>query len=440
MVEARFNVLARAAVISASILMTGESRFVQAQGINYPVGNPTITSGAGNARTDSDNLFIRNNAAGMTEIPLNEDEERGGSRVPAAKGRWRSMGELQLATYKYSRERILPGPAQGVTTETRLGIPGLAGEVTYTSADHRYALGMGIYTIYGFQSKLEDPAQLGPAATFFDTRVASNDLAIGGAARLHPKLSVGGSLIVGRGFVDIAQPNPRLVPLGILRQDRLDVSKVGAPGASAGLHFRLNEKIAFGVNYKTRRNYHLKGSLETAVPLPLPGGIQIVPVRPQVMVELRPPAVAEGGVEIKPVRRLALFADFRFYDYTATFQQIVVADRQSGQPFTTLRLDALDVRSFRAGSVYSLSDTAKLHLGFAYTSNGIPAAFVTPGTINLGGFDFSAGIGKQVHGLWLNLGAAIILGRERTIGPPETSSFPGRYGGNGAMLGIGWRW
>jgi hypothetical protein len=32
-----------------------------AQGINYPVGNPTATSGAGNARTDPDNFFLRNN-------------------------------------------------------------------------------------------------------------------------------------------------------------------------------------------------------------------------------------------------------------------------------------------------------------------------------------------------------------------------------------------
>lgn len=40
-----------------------------AQGINFPVGNPVGTSGAGNARTDADNYFLRNNVAGMTEIP-----------------------------------------------------------------------------------------------------------------------------------------------------------------------------------------------------------------------------------------------------------------------------------------------------------------------------------------------------------------------------------
>jgi Outer membrane protein transport protein (OMPP1/FadL/TodX) len=437
--DAHRKIILTVAVISAVTLTTGGYSSIQAQGINYPVGNPTATSGAGNARTDADNIFIRNNVAGMTEIPLNDDEERSGRPVSAAKGRWRSMGELQLATYKYSRERILSGPTQGVETETRLGIPGLAGEVTYTGADHRYALGLGLYTIYGFQSKLKDPSQLGPLATFFDTRVASNDLAAGGAVRLHPKLSVGGSVIIGRGFADIAQPNPRLAPLGMLRQDRLDVDGFGAPGVSVGAHFRLNEKISLGVNYKTRRGYNLKGTLETAVVVPGPDGIQIVPVEPLVFVRLKPPAVAEGGIEIKATNKWRIFADFRFYDYTATFQQIDVIDRQSGQPITALRLDALDVRSFRTGSVYSLSETTKLHAGFAYTSNGIPEAFITPGTINLGGFDLSGGIGKRMNGHWLNISVAVVLGQERTIGPPENSLFPGKYRGNGAMLGIGWR-
>ena len=226
-------------VIFLSILIPVGNGAIRAQGINYPVGNPTATSGAGNARTDPDNLFIRNNVAGMTELRLDDEAGRSGIPASAVKGRWRSMGEIQLSTYKYSRERILPGPALGVMTQTNLGIPGLAGEITYTSADHRYALGLGAYTIYGFQSKLKDPSQLGP---------------------------------------------------------------------------------------------------------------------------------------------------------------------------------------------------------LAYTSNGIPDAFVTPGTVNTGGFDLSGGLGKRVFGYWLNIAAAVILDQERTVGPPDNTLFAGKYGGHGAMLGLGWRW
>ncbi|HKX31158.1 MAG TPA: outer membrane protein transport protein [Blastocatellia bacterium] len=409
---------------------------VAAQGINYPVGSPTGTSGAGNARTDPDNLFIRNNVAGMTEIALNSDEEQTGKLVGATGGRWRWMGDLQLGTYRYSRERIPPGPAAGLVSETRLGLPGLATEATYVSGSHRYALGFGLYTIYGFQSKLQDPAQLGPFATFFDTRVASNDLAAGGAVRLHPKLSVGGSFIIGRGFADLSLPNPQLAPLGIARQDRLDVSGIGAPGVSVGLHYRPTERISLGINYKTRRSYDLEGDLSTFVA----AGGAIVPVNPQVAVKLKPPAAAEGGIEIKALNQLRLFADFRFYDYTAAFQEIAVNERQSGQTLSTLRLEMYDVRSVRAGGIYTLSEATKIHFGWAYTSNGIPAANLTPGTINLGGFDLSGGIGKRIGGHWLNLAVAGILGRSRTIGPLENPTFAGRYSGRGAMLGLGWRW
>ncbi|MBO0721841.1 MAG: outer membrane protein transport protein [Blastocatellia bacterium] len=414
------------------------NREASAQGINYPVGNPTGTSGAGNARTDPDNLFIRNNVAGMTEIPVNDDEERSGSPAATSYGRWRLMTEIQLSTYRYSREHTLPEPVQGITSETRLGIGNGAGELTYISDGHRYAFGVGVYTIYGFQSKLEDPAQLGPFATFFDTRLASNDLGAGGAVRLNSKLSVGGTFIIGRGFIDISLPNPQLAPLGIARQDRLDVSAFGAPGASVGLHFRPTGRISFGINYKTRRNYDLDGSLATFVPLPTTG--QIVPVNPRVIVKFKPPASAEGGVEVKATGKLRVFADFRFYDYTATFQEIDVRDKESGQLLFALHLDAFDVKSVRTGAIYALSDATKLHFGFAYTSNGIPDAAITPGTINLGGFDISGGIGKRIGSAWVNIAVAGILGLDRTIGPPENTAFAGKYTGRGALLGMGFRW
>src|SRR5262249_19748466 len=118
---------------------------IKAQAINLPVGIPVGTSGAGNARTDVDNFFIRNNVAGMTEIPF---RNQNGRQDLSADGRWRFNGSLQLTTYLYRRERFLPGPTQGITTETRLGTPiGLANEVTYTRGDRKFAIGLGAYTI-----------------------------------------------------------------------------------------------------------------------------------------------------------------------------------------------------------------------------------------------------------------------------------------------------
>ena len=410
---------------------------VSAQGINFPVGSPTATSGAGNARTDADNFFLRNNVAGMTEIPL-RDEERSNQGV-TTRSRWRFSGELQLATYTYRRERPFAGLAQGITSETQLGTPGLASEVTYTNHNRKYALGFGTYSVFGFQSKLKDPPEVGLRATFFDTRVASNDFAAAASARVHRKLSLGGSFIFGRGFVDLARPNA-LAARGIVRQDRLDVAAIGAPGISVGLHYRPTARVSFGLNYKTRRSYDLSGDLKTFVIQIIPRE-EVIALNPQVTVNLKLPAVAEGGVAVQATRRCQLFADFRFYDYSATFQQLEVKDKQSRQPLTTLKLNAYDVRSFRTGGTFTVNNAVRLHGGFAYTSNGFPAAAISPGTMNTGGFDISGGIGLRMLGeAWLNIGVAGILGQERDILPTENPPFAGRYGGNGAMLGIGLRW
>ena len=76
---------------------------VKAQVINLPVGVPVGTSGAGNARTDEDNFFIRNNVAGMTDIPF---RNQNGQQAPSDKGRWRFNGSLQLSTYLVSPREI----------------------------------------------------------------------------------------------------------------------------------------------------------------------------------------------------------------------------------------------------------------------------------------------------------------------------------------------
>jgi long-subunit fatty acid transport protein len=412
---------------------------VKAQVINLPVGIPVGTSGAGNARTDEDNFFLRNNVAGLTDIPFRNN----GQTAPSDKGRWRFNGSLQLSTYLYRRERFLPGPAQGITSETRIGPPlNWASETTYTRGDRKFAFGWGSYTIFGFQSKLKDPPSLGPLATFFDTRVASNDWAAGVAMKLHRKLSVGGSFIFGRGFVNLARPNPALAQLGIVRQDRLEVDSIGAPGASVGLLYRPTTRLSFGINYKTKRSYNLEGGLKTFVLVPGPSGAaQIIPLNTAVTVRLKPPAIAEGGFEVMATDKLRLFSDFRFYDYTATFQDVVVRAEVNDQALVTLNLDAFDVRSFRTGALYTLNSATILQFGWAYTSRGLPDAAFSPGTINTGGFDFSGGVIRRIMGdRWLNIGVAVILAQERRIGPPANPLFPGEYGGWGGVLGVGARW
>lgn len=408
-----------------------------AQVINYPVGAPTATSGAGNARTDPDNFFLRNNIGGMTEFPSRAEEETG-QFCPSPRNQWHFQADLQLATYKFNRDFVVPGIGT-INSDARLGFPGFPTEAVYVAGDHRYAFGVGTYTMYAFESRLKDPPSLGPLATYFNTRVASNDAAFGASFRLHPKVSVGASFIAGRGFVVINQPNPTLASLGIIHQDRLDVSDWGAPGASVGVHFRPTERLSFGFNYKTQRSYHLDGSLNTALPIFTPGGIEVFPVKPAVSVNLKLPMDYEIGFQYA-TQFIHVFGDFRYYDYPRAFQTIDVQDRNTGLVLSSLRLDPFQVRSVRVGTVWDVSRATKLHFGFAWTSNGFPAFAVSPGTINTGGVDISAGISKRWHEYWLNFAAAGVVGFNRTINAVDNPLFPGNYSGHGVMFNAGFRY
>jgi long-subunit fatty acid transport protein len=432
------NATARAAMLLVAVAMalTLSAATGFAQGINYPVGSPGGTSGAGNARTDPDNFFMRNNVAGLTEIPVNAEEENSGELGTSGKGGWRIDGELQESVYHYERLRLQPGPFMGLKSKATIVNPGLAGEMTYTSGSHRWAIGFGGYQMFGFQSKfVESPMDFGSRAQFFDTRVASNDIAMGGAVRLTKKLSVGGAFIVGRGFLDLKAPTLSLAFFGIIRQSRLDVSEIGAPGVNISVHYRPFKTVNFGLNYKSKRDYNLHGEFETFAL----SGFQFVPVVPKVTVPFKLPTVAEGGVQIKPRKNIILEGDFRFYDYTATFKTLSVFDATTKMPLISQTILGKDVRSVRFGFVYSMTDKTKFFAGSAYTTNGFPEAAINPGLVNVGGLDISGGLGKMLFKQWATFSVAVIRGRERIVSPPVNPIFEGKYTGNGVLFSIGLR-
>lgn len=421
-----------------TIILLGALQNNYAQGINYPVGSPGGTSGAGNARTDPDNYFIRNNVAGLTEIPVNDEEENTQKLQESGKGGWRMYGELQQSIYFYRRDRtLLTDPFFGRSSRSIIVNPGLAGEITYTSGNHHYGFGIGTYQMFGFQSKFEeDPAKFGSRAIFFDTRVASNDVAAGGAVRLTKQISVGAAFIFGRAFLDLKSPALQALAFGQIRDSRLDVTDIGAPGVNLSVHIRPTSKIDIGLNYKSKRTYNLEGKLETFELK----GFQFGPNIRNAEVEFKLPTVAEAGITFKPNKTLHFSFDYRFYDYTATFgPPIILIDRNTKEVLQRIIINGKDVRSYRAGVLYNVSEKTKLFFGTAYTTNGFPSAVINPGLVNVGGADASFGLAKKINGQWFNFSVAVIQGRERRVSRPPNQLFPGKYIGRGVLFGVGFR-
>ena len=417
--------------IAACFLITAHLS-AYAQGINYPGNVPANSGGEGNARTDADNLFTRNNPAAMTEI---EDEE-----IPNKQSRWRVMLEAQGVYYRYQRLYTPNGLAQPIKSEASIALPTLSGEITYTAESRRYAFGVGLSQTFGFESKLKDSQTiLGNLAQFYDTKTASNDVAFAGAFRLQKKLSIGGSFIVGRSFLVQTTPIAQLAAIGIIKQSRLDVEQIGGVGASFNLHFRPTEKVSFGFNYKTARKYDYAGTLDTVQPIISPTGLQLLPLKLSVVVPFKLPSIFETGVKLQPNKRFFVDFDYRFYRYGKSLDTLQVLDKQTRTPIFTQNINAKDVHLLIIGGVYKLNPTTKILLGGGYTTNALSDASFSPALNNSGGISFSGGIGKRVSNCWINFGATAIFALNRRINIAPQTPFPGDYKSRGLIVGIGSR-
>jgi long-subunit fatty acid transport protein len=402
------------------------------QGINYPGNSPVNNGGVGIARTDPDNLFTRNNAAGMTDI---EDEEGRENR-----GKWRVLSEFHFTYYRYRRQFTPIGFDQTVTSKDSIAWPTASGEITYTAKSRRFAFGVGLSQTFGFESKLKDDEKVvGSQALFFDTKVASNDVAIAAAVRLHPKFSVGGSLIFGRAFLVQTAPIEQLAQLGIIKLSRLDVKETGGYGASLNFHYRPTEKINVGFNFKTARKYNLQGSLDTVQPIINPIGLQLVPLRLDVRVLFNLPFIAETGIKIQPNEKVFFDFDYRFYNYAKAFDQLSVLDKANNSTIATQNIRAKNVHLINFGGAYKLNQISKLLFGSGFTTDALSDTSFTPALNNAGGVSFSGGVARRISGIWMNVGVTAIFSINRNIPVNGQNAFPGDYKANGFTIGIGFR-
>lgn len=394
-------------ILSTLLIIVFFNSIALAQGVNFPSGNPTGTGGAGNARTDSDNFFMRNNLAGLTEIPLNDEEETTGIKTKADKGLWRFNGEIRLLAFRNTSD--ISNFAGKIIFERTSLTPGFAGEITYTTSDHKLGFGISTYNIVNINSELKlthFPSSLElDEINSFSTKVNSSDIVVGGAVRLHKKLSIGGAFIFGKAFIDFE------APVFVRGLNKLRANSFGAPGTSISLHYRPTSFLSFGANYKSKRKYNFSGKIEVD-----PSKFNPFPLMENIKVEtdFEIPTIAEAGLELKPFKKLIIAADFRFYDNTATknFRLRFPTQNSIFAFFEQRNLSDLDVHSFHVGGKYSLNDKTNIQFGATTNSN----ASYPSGSLGRGnelGVVFSGAIGRRIKDQWLTAGFAVLPGRER---------------------------
>ncbi|MEW6731017.1 MAG: outer membrane protein transport protein [Acidobacteriota bacterium] len=431
-------------IITITIVIFSFQLNVFAQGLNF-AGNPTGTAGTGNARTDADNLFIRNNVAGITEIPLNDEEERTGNLTSAAKGHWRFFSEGRAFIYQHRSQTndFATGIPTRFESEQTTITPNIAAEATYTSNDHRYGFGIGTYQIVHYRSRFIEPARfLGDQKQLFDTHISSTDIAVGGAYRLHKKLSVGGAFIFGRAFIDLKGKN--FVNFNL--QERIEADDFGAPGVQLGFHYRPTNYLSFAANYKSKRSYQLKGKIKNAFGSDR-GHFQTGVFNSDISLDFDLPTIAEAGLQFNPTKNLLLAFDFRFYDYSATLQGVDEFEPSKLKTPNNLEIffplfpfsfvSGLDVHSFHMGGKYRINDNTSINFGATITSNGIASSQLSERIIDNGN-TIAFGINKRIKDSWLLLGLGYTFRRDR----PEIDSpsfFSKQFSGRGLLVSIGLR-
>ena len=371
---------------------------------------------------------------GLTEIASEADDIDGKA---LRKSKWRFLGEVQGTHFTY-RRTFTPFVFQNqVVSSTAITVPNFSGEITFTPKNRRYGFGFGISQVFGFESKLKDSvAALGVQAQSFDTKVASHDITLAGAVRLNKKLSIGGAVIFGRGFLVQIGTIPQLAAIGIIRQSRLDVSKIGGVGYSVGANWRPLKKLQLGVNYKSQRQYTLKGSLDSFLALVTPAGLQLTPIALPVRVPFKFPAVLETGVSIQPIKRLTIAFDARFYYYGKSLDSVSVLDQSSGATIATQTVNARNVQLYLLGGYYELNRNHKLYFGTGYTTNGIPDQTFNPGLTNTGARSLTGGFGKKIREAWWIASLTGYFGLDRTITAAANTTFPGLYQNHGFTIGL----
>lgn len=341
-----------------------------AQKPNYPVGNPTGLAGTGNAITDSDNFFMRNNIAGLTEIPLSSKEDLTRNKTDFIKGRWRFNGELQLLAFRQIEKPFLG--ADTISKGNSL-TPNFAAEITYTSSNHRFGFGASAYQVINFNNRLLNKQTLNTS----EVRFINTDITLGAALRLSKKLSIGAGIIFSRGSALRATEYSNFL-------EQREIDGFGGLGAVVGIHYRPTKYLSFGTNYKSRRTNRLFGEERFSLK---PRNSPLV--KQDSFTDIDIGTTLEIGVEIKPHHKVLLACDFRYFDYS-------IESRNPG-----VLGDLRDVQSFYGGVKYSL--TAKTTAMFGLTTscqNGRDeCARARRGAIGLGisgGFNYNFAANKAL--------------------------------------------
>lgn len=258
--------------------------------------------------------------------------------------------------------------------------------------------------------------------------------------KINDQLSIGAGIDFVFGSVNLQRNAPFADQNGQPIRSELDGSSDIAFGYNVGVYYQPSEKIAIGVNYRSRVNVQVNdGDATFTAPASLASQLPNTTFDS----ELPMPEVFAIGVSVYPTEKLTLTGQFDFIGWSA-YQELRFdfADPVGGSTESVSERNYDDAIALRIGAEYKLLDALAVRAGFYYDGSPVRDGYMTPESPDSDSFVPTLGAG-YTFGEKFSVDAYFIL----TTRPdryneaiPEAQNISGTYQVRNPVYGIGFNY
>lgn len=263
----------------------------------------------------------------------------------------------------------------GYRTENPIGTPFSLYALFQCKKAPRFKYGLGVYTPFGSTVQWEDNWIGRFALTRLELKAIFIQPTL--AFRFNEHVSIGAGPILSIGKVNLQKDLPVQFADGAYGHAELSGRAIGY-GYNVGMHTKLNEKWALGLNYRSKVRMNLpEGDVEFTVPQALDANFPDSTFSS----ELPLPSVTTLGISYVPTDRIAFVLDvnyvgWRVYD-TLAFDYALntssLTDTKSARNYK-------NIFAFRGGLSYKLFEQMDVRLGGGFGFSPVQNGYVTPET------------------------------------------------------------
>ncbi len=357
---------------------------------------------------------------------------------------------IPTGTYKFS--------AYGIDAQTLSNhyiSPNIMGYLPLFGGE-KLTVGLGAYVPAGLGAEWDGmdlvafsgPAQFGGATNAFAgksfewmSKIGVFNISPAVAYRLNDKISVGATLNIYYGMMDMKRPinavnnfaptNPAAPSDGGLVDNQYEESGSGLGfGATFGLLVKPVDMLAVGISFRTKNTVSFEGTAKNTA-------FQAFNAyESDYERDLAWPMWIGGGIALKPIEKLTLAVDVQFSQWSDTQEKIVTEYKNAvwaaamDEAARTMELNWEDKMQIRFGAQYQLTDALALRAG--YYNDPAPAPDETANIIfpSISYNALAIGASYCFGKINLDFGFEYLMGKDRDIAPSTKGNNPGIQGMN----------